>query len=248
MSKDFKQTDSRWASHSYCYTTMKAAGCGPTAVADIYYNFDKDITPPKVADWMTKNGFSSYKQGTVWGGIEAYFNKHNAKAVQLNTSKLYGKKNSQAEKNWISKMKSGKCWGILCMGGPSYWTKGGHFIAVTEYRDGKYYVMDPASSARTGWHPWADFSGLVKVFYLIDVPPANKTTKEKKVEYYKKYTGKSTMIDDVFKTIGVPGKYIGTWKKRLPIAKANGYLNYTGTEYQNADLIFKAQGGKLKKP
>jgi hypothetical protein len=225
---------------------MKAAGCGPTAVADIYYNFNANITPPKVADWMTANGFSSYKQGTVWGGIAAYFNKHGAKAVQLNTNKLYGKRNSQAEKNWISKMQSGKCWGILCMGGPSYWTKGGHFIAVTEYRNGKYYVMDPASKDRTGWHPWADFSGLVKVFYLID-HPAKKTETKKETEYYAKYNGSSTLVDTVLEAVGVTAKYRGFWKKRKPLADVNGIKAYEGSAEQNFKLINLAKKGKLKK-
>ncbi len=182
MSKDFKQYDSKWANHSYCKTTMKAAGCGPTSVADIFYNFDKDITPVTVADWFAKNGFDSYKQGTVWTGIAAYFNRHNAKAVQLNASSVYGNRNTQAEKNWVSKMKTGKYWGILLMG-KSMWTSGGHYIAITEYKDGKYYVMDPASAKRTGWHSWAAFDGYVKIFYLIDYPKTTKkeTSKKKQI-------------------------------------------------------------------
>lgn len=248
MSKDFKQYDSRWASHSYCKTTMKAAGCGPTAVADIFYNFDKSITPKKVADWFAAHGFDSYKQGTVWTGIPAYFNKHGAKGTQLNANSLYGNRNSQAEKNWVGKMKSGKYWGILLMG-KSMWTKGGHYIAVTEYKDGKYYVMDPAGR-NDGWHSWSDFDGYVKIFYLIDLP-AKQTTKNttvaKKASYYAKYSGKSVFIDTVFAAIGVPSSYRGSWKKRLPVAKANGVVRYIGSENQNRKLITLAKSGKLKK-
>lgn len=84
----------------------------------------------------------------------------------------------------------------------------------------------------------------------------NKLVDEKKVEkakketekYYKKYTGKSTQIDVVFKAIGVPEKYRGSAEKRKPIAKKNGYLiGYKGASKQNLALIKKATKGKLKK-
>ena len=254
MSKDFKQYDGRWASHSYCRITMKAAGCGPTAVADIFYNFDTSITPVKVADWFAKNGYESYKQGTVWTGIPAYFNKHGAKAVQLNAGSLYGNRNSSAEDNWKSKMKTGNYWGILLMG-KGYWTGGGHYIAVTAYKDGKYYVMDPASVNRTGWHSWDAFEGVVKIFYLIDLPEKKKTknttksakSSSKKVTYYGKYTGKSDKINKVLKAVGVPLKYRGTWKRRKAVAAANGIRDYTGSEKQNMRLIELAKKGKLVK-
>jgi len=253
MSKNFKQYDHRWATHSYCKTTMRAAGCGPTAVADIFYNFDKAITPPEVADWLTRNGWDSDRHGTVWGGIAAYFNGNGAKAVQLNANNLYGNRNSRTESNWKSKMQGGKYWAILLMG-ESMWTKGGHYIAVTEYRDGKYYVMDPAGR-NDGWHSWPAFDGYVKIFYLVDLPAAKKAAKTTKKDrattnatsHYLKYTGKSVSIDEVFKTVGVPGKYRGTWKNRLPVAKANGIVGYTGSEAQNRKLISLAKSGKLKK-
>lgn len=65
--------------------------------------------------------------------------------------------------------------------------------------------------------------------------------------YYKKYTGLSKKIDVVFKAIGVPTNYYGTWKKRRPIAIKNGIENYTGTSAQNQKLIALAKKGKLKK-
>lgn len=67
------------------------------------------------------------------------------------------------------------------------------------------------------------------------------------VSYYKKYTGKSVHVNDVFKAVGVPGKYIGSYMKRKPVASKNGIANYKGTESQNLKLIALAQKGKLKK-
>lgn len=62
--------------------------------------------------------------------------------------------------------------------------------------------------------------------------------------YYKKYTGTSTKIDEVFKAISAP---YGSVEKRKPVAKKNGYSNYTGTATQNLALINKAKQGKLIK-
>lgn len=63
--------------------------------------------------------------------------------------------------------------------------------------------------------------------------------------YYKKYTGKSLLIDTVFKTIGAP---YGSVTKRKPVAEKNGYKGiYKGTATQNLKLISLAKQGKLKK-
>lgn len=74
-------------------------------------------------------------------------------------------------------------------------------------------------------------------------PSDNKVT----AVYYAKYTGKSQKIDEVFAEIGVPASYTGKWDRRIPIAKANGITNYTGTYSQNTELVNYAKQGKLKK-
>ncbi|MDO4170320.1 MAG: GH25 family lysozyme [Lachnospiraceae bacterium] len=65
--------------------------------------------------------------------------------------------------------------------------------------------------------------------------------------YYKKYTGTSSKIDTIFKAVGVPEKYRGSFGKRKAVAKKNGYSNYSGTAKQNLALIELAKKGKLKK-
>lgn len=77
--------------------------------------------------------------------------------------------------------------------------------------------------------------------------PKKKTTTKKTTSYYKKYTGKSSRVDEVLKAVGVPEKYRGTWKKRKPVATKNGIKNYEGTATQNNKLIALAKSGKLKK-
>ena len=65
--------------------------------------------------------------------------------------------------------------------------------------------------------------------------------------YYTRYAGKSYQVDAVFRSIGVPDKYIGSYKKRKPVAVANGINDYKGTESQNPKLISLAKSGKLKR-
>lgn len=66
--------------------------------------------------------------------------------------------------------------------------------------------------------------------------------------YYKKYTGSSLNIDTVFKAIGVPTKYRGSYKSRRTIAVKNSIINYTGSLAQNLKLITLSKKGKLLKP
>lgn len=65
--------------------------------------------------------------------------------------------------------------------------------------------------------------------------------------YYPKYTGNSYGIDTVFRAIGVPECYCGSYKNRTPVATANGISKYKGTATQNSKLVTLAKQGKLKR-
>lgn len=65
--------------------------------------------------------------------------------------------------------------------------------------------------------------------------------------FYPKYTGASKDLDSVLSAIGVPTNLYGTYKKRIPLAKANGIKNYTGSLTDNIRLLALAKSGKLKK-
>lgn len=67
------------------------------------------------------------------------------------------------------------------------------------------------------------------------------------MQYYSRYKGNSTKVDVVFKAIGVPSKYIGSWSKRKAVANANGIKMYIGSNKQNLELIELAMLGKLKR-
>ena len=167
--KNYKQADSRWGSNSYAGDSMAGSGCGPTSVANIV-----ESDPWAVAQWMTSHGYASNGSGTYWGGIPAALTAYGHNGQQLNYSSLYGYRGSSIENSWKHSISSGNYVGILLMG-PGIFTSGGHFITITQYSNGRYYVHDPASYTRDGWHNWSDFSGAVKVFYLARTKQSSPT-------------------------------------------------------------------------
>lgn len=78
-------------------------------------------------------------------------------------------------------------------------------------------------------------------------PKPSTTVSSTPSPYYAKYTGTSSGLDTIFKAIGVPSKYYGSWLKRRPVAKANGISLYVGTSSQNIKLKSLAKEGKLKR-
>lgn len=176
--KDYKQGDSRWRNRTYAANTMAGAGCGPTACADVIGSVKENITPVQTADWLTAHGYAIPHNGTSWYGIAACIDAFGLDATQLNGANQYGKRGSSYEKRWKELMATGKYYGILLMGKGNF-TRGGHYICITKADGDRYYVHDPATSARNGWHPWEDFAGDVKVFYVIERKDTGGTTPDK---------------------------------------------------------------------
>ena len=88
---------------------------------------------------------------------------------------------------------------------------------------------------------------ILEYFGITYKPTTSATNTTSSTIYYAKYTGTSISINDVFKAIGVPEEYRGTYVKRRPVANKNGIDYYTGTSTQNLKLIELAKQGKLKK-
>ena len=141
---------------------MAGSGCGPTAVANIVHQL-----PTTVADYIESIGGTVPGSGTIWSFIDTALDHYGYNGQQLNGGSLYGTRGSSAEQRWKNAMLTGKYYAILLMG-PGVFTRGGHYITITQYDGNRCYVHDPASAARDGWHPWSDFAGCVKVFYLAD--------------------------------------------------------------------------------
>lgn len=62
--------------------------------------------------------------------------------------------------------------------------------------------------------------------------------------FYPKYTGASTKLDDMLKCVGAP---YGSVKKRKPLAVANGISDYVGFYNQNIQLIRLCKAGTLRR-
>ena len=169
MSEDYRfenwrQDDPRWGDHPYCAEDVARTGCGPTTDADITCE-----TPPTVADWMTEHGYASAHAGTYWSGIPAFLESRGYASVQLNYESLLGVTVSVVFDRWKAGIRDGQS-GALCMGGPSMWTGGGHYICIPKMRINaagveEFLVHDPAHRT-DGWHRWDDFVGWIKVCYL----------------------------------------------------------------------------------
>jgi len=229
MIYDYIQSDYRWANHPYAGENMAVAGCGPTSVADVTGEL-----PPNVADWLTAHGYASIGQGTYWSGIAPACEAYGFSAVQLNSGDLYGQYDTNVERNWLNQMKTGKYYGILLMG-RGYFCSSGHFIAIKQVDDNNNaYALDVAYSPRSGWHNWATYQGMVKVFYLVenkDAHPTNCFT----------FTTKQVRLGD---------HGIDVWRLQM-ILKARGY--YTGKvdrsfgpATQSAVMAFQKKAGLVQ--
>lgn len=169
----YKQTDYPEIIHS--------AGCGPTSCAIVLSAVNSKATPEAIADWMAQRGWFT-DGGSDWNGLAVALNAFGGGCPGKEPSwNMYGGRDSETYVKFQNHIKSGYT-GVLLMGGPSYWSRSGHFIAIIGYDavEDKYLVSDPVGgSGRDGWHSWADFDLLIKFCYRSTV----KWTSGKADEY-----------------------------------------------------------------
>ncbi len=111
-----------------------------------------------------------------------------------------------------------------------------------DVRKGKRYFGDEIKGTNTVTDNFYNYFGITK----------NQVTKYtgevvNTPQYYSKYLGASKKIDTVLAEIGVPREYIGSWKKRKPLAVKNGINYYVGSSSQNLKLIKLASQGFLRR-
>ena len=159
MATDFKQY--WYPDIPYAGESIAVAGCGPTSVSDLI-----DVSPVETAAWLQSNGWAVDYQGTIYEGIAACLTAFGADGRMLARDQD-GQYDNDSFREWREGIQSGLM-GVLLMHNvvSPYWTSGGHYIAVVEYRDGRYLVYDPASASRTGWHPFEHFAGNISALYL----------------------------------------------------------------------------------
>ena len=171
---DYKQTDSKWGSLAYAVdgesSTIKSAGCGPTAMADVLAAIVSPyIDPVTCASWARMKGYKVYKSGTSYNYPVAQAAVYGVNVRRLNTSNVYGKTSSAVHTGALNELLKGN-WLIACMG-KGNWTSSGHFIVVYGYQNGMVYINDPASSkANRACNTWELFKSQVKYYWAVEVP------------------------------------------------------------------------------
>ena len=129
------QWDERWGHASYGTGFIASCGCGPTAMSMVISGLtgDATVTPVKVARYSEKNGYIDENNNTYWELMS-----EGAKHWGITS---YG---GDVSEDFVSKeLKAGHP--IICSVGPGDFTKKGHFIVLTKYKNGKVKVNDPFS-------------------------------------------------------------------------------------------------------
>ena len=129
------QWDERWGHASYGTGFIASCGCGPTAMSMVIAGLtgDATVTPVKVARYSEKNGYIDENNNTYWELMSKGGEHWGVKSFGGDTSE-----------DFIAKeLKAGHP--IICSVGPGDFTKKGHFIVLTKYKNGKVKVNDPFS-------------------------------------------------------------------------------------------------------
>ena len=171
---DYKQYDTKWGSLSYAVdgesSTIKSAGCGPTALASVLAAIVSPyIDPITCASWARMKCYKVYKSGTSYNYPAAQAAVYGVTVRRINTSNVYGKPNNFVHEQMLMELQKGN-WLITCMG-KGNWTSSGHFIVVYGYENGYVYINDPASTkANRACNTWELFKSQVKYYWVVEVP------------------------------------------------------------------------------
>ena len=145
----YLQTDPRWGSLDYSAkgekTTIRASGCGPTAMAMVLATWaDPAVTPATECAWALAHGFKAPHQGTYYGYFEEAGRRYGLKTYRLNYSNLYGNDRSAYHALAKDALDRGDLV-IACMG-KGTWTSSGHYVLVWKIDGNVIYINDPAST------------------------------------------------------------------------------------------------------
>lgn len=171
---DYKQGDTRWGSNTYAVdgetSTIKSAGCGPTAMADVLASIVSPyIDPLTCASWARMHGYKVYKSGTSYSYPAVQGAAYGINVRRLNTSNVYGKTSDPVHGQALAELKNGN-WVIACMG-KGLWTSSGHYVVAYGYDNGKVWINDPASTAvARACNSWDLFKSQVKYYWAVGVP------------------------------------------------------------------------------
>ena len=170
----YLQTDPRWGSLDYSAkgekTTIRASGCGPTAMAMVLATWaDPSITPATECAWALAHGFKAPHQGTYYGYFEEAGRRFGLKTYRLNYTNLYGNDRSAYHAQAKDALDRGDLV-IACMG-KGNWTSSGHYVLVWKIYGNTIYINDPASTKTSRTQgDYSLFKKQVKYYWVITKP------------------------------------------------------------------------------
>ena len=208
---DYKQYDTKWGGLSYAVdgetSTVKSAGCGPTAMADVLAAIVSPyIDPVTCASWARMKGYKVYKSGTSYNYPVAQAAEYGVSVRRLNVSNVYGKTTSTVHQDALAELQKGN-WLIACMG-KGLWTSSGHYVVAYGYENGLVYINDPASTKSIrACNTWDLFMSQVKYYWAVDVPETIKQNGiVKEGEYREKDFCREVQMCIKAGIDGIPGK------------------------------------------
>lgn len=171
---DYKQNDSKWGRMSYAVdgesSTIKSAGCGPTALADVLAAIVSPyIDPVTLAAWARYNNYKVKNNGTSYNFFVPCAATYGVTVRRLNTSNVYGKSSDAVHALALAELQKGN-WIIACMG-KGLWTSSGHYVVAYGVANELVHINDPASTAaKRACNTWSLFKSQVKYYWVVEVP------------------------------------------------------------------------------
>jgi len=151
------QWDERWGYASYGSGFVATCGCGPTCMAMVVSGLTKDVsvTPAVVASYSDEMGYIDEDNNTYWKLMQEGGRNWGITCYET------GADESVVE----AELKEGHP--IICSVGPGDFTKNGHFIVLTKYKNGKVRVNDPFSQKNSDkkW-VFADIKDQIKAMWV----------------------------------------------------------------------------------
>lgn len=182
----YLQTDPRWGNLDYSAkgekTTIRASGCGPTAMAMVLATWaDPSVNPATECAWALAHGYKAPHQGTYYGYFEPAGERYGLRVTRLNYASLYGNDKSAFHAQVKDALDRGDLV-IACMG-KGNWTSSGHYVLAWKIDGDTIYINDPASTlARRTRGSYSLFKSQVKYYWIIEKPVSKLDTEEKEDE------------------------------------------------------------------
>lgn len=129
------QWDERWGYAPYGSGYVATCGCGPTCMSMVISGLTQDVTvtPAVVAAYSDEMGYIDEDNNTYWKLMQEGGSNWGITCYE-----------TSADESLVEE-ELGKGHPIICSVGPGDFTKNGHFIVLTKYKNGKVRVNDPFS-------------------------------------------------------------------------------------------------------